>query len=115
MWLVDENLPPQLYKVLEEFGITASSATYAGLAGMTNGVLTKKAFDLGFRVIITQDKTFSQDAAHALKQYSSFCVVVMVLSQTPAKTFLERFKSEWIKNPIVPRSGEVALWPILSL
>jgi hypothetical protein len=33
---VDED-----HAVLAEFGITAQSAAYAGLAGMTNGVLTK--------------------------------------------------------------------------
>ena len=57
MWLVDENLPPKLYRTLEDFGIPAQSATYAGLSGITNGVLTKKAFERGFRVIVTQDKT----------------------------------------------------------
>ena len=111
MWLVDENLPPKLYRALEEFGITAKSATYAGLSGITNGVLTKKAFEMGFRVIITQDKTFVIDAASALKQYPTFCVVVLLLSQTPANTFLERFKDEWRKMPIIPQESGVVVWP----
>ena len=111
MWLVDENLPPKLYRALEDFGIPAQSATYAGLSGITNGVLTKKAFDMGFRVIVTQDKTFAQDAAAALKQHPTFCVVVLLLDQTPAKTFLERFKEKWRKNPIVPKEGGVVVWP----
>jgi predicted nuclease of predicted toxin-antitoxin system len=111
VWLVDENLPPKLYRALEEFGISAKSATYAGLGGITNGVLTRKAFEMGFRVIITQDKTFVQDAAVALKQHPTFCVVVLVLDQTPAKTFLERFKEEWSNNPIVPKEGDVVMWP----
>ena len=111
VWLVDENLPPKLYRVLEEYGISAKSATYAGLGGITNGVLTRKAFQMGFRVIITQDKTFVIDATSALKQYPTFCVVVLVLSQTPANTFLERFKDEWSKMPIIPKEGGVVVWP----
>ena len=111
MWLVDENLPPKLYAVFAEFGITAQSASYAGLAGLTNGVLTKKAIDLGFSVIVTQDKTFVDDAAAVLKLNPKFAVIVLVLPQVPASSFLERFRSDWTKQPIVPVEGKVVVWP----
>lgn len=114
MWLIDENLHTQLHKTLIELGIIAQTVEFAGLSGLDNGVLTREAFNLGFRCILTQDRDFPRDAEKALSQTPGMALVIIRLSQTPAKTYLERFRSCWEKNQIAPIAGQVIEWGELA-
>ncbi len=110
MWLIDENLHIQLHKTLAELGVKAQTVSFAGLSGLDNGILTRKAFEFGFRCILTQDKDFPKDAARALRETPEMAVVIIKLAQTPAKTYLERFKELWWQSSIAPIQGKVTEW-----
>ena len=110
MWLIDENLHTQLYKVLAEFGITAHSVDFAGLSGLDNGILTREAFKLGFRCILTQDKDFPRDAEKALTETPEMALVVIRLPQTPAKSYLQRFRARWGVEKICAVPGKAIEW-----
>ena len=110
MWLIDENLHIGLHKILAEFGISSKSVSYAGLSGIDNGALTKAAHELGYRCILTRDRTFPRDAGHALAQTPEMAIVIVKLSQNPLRTYLERFKIAFAKNPIVPQAGNIVEW-----
>ena len=110
MWLIDENLPVQLHKTLAQLGLKAQPVSFAGLSGLDNNILTRKAFELGFRCILTQDKDFPKDAEKALQETPEMAVVIVKIAQTPAKTYLERFTARWQQSPIVPNQGKVTHW-----
>ena len=111
MWLVDENLPPRLFRIFKKYGIDCQSAEFAGVSGMKNGVLTRRIAELGFSCILTQDRLFAQDAALALREFPHLAVVVIQLSQVPARTYLIRFEELLQREPIVPQAGLVVFWP----
>ncbi len=108
--MIDENLHTGLYKILAEFGVPSKSVSYAGLSGFDNGTLTKAAYELGYRCILTRDRTFPRDAGHALAQTPEMAIVVVKLAQNPPHTYLVRFKLAFAQNPIVPLAGNILEW-----
>ena len=111
MWLIDENLPDALYKILEGYGVRAQSASYAGFSGLKNGELTQEAYSKGFRTILTQDKTFASDAAEVIARLPGISIVVINIEQFPKKKYLDIFATEYKNSPIIPVPGSVLYWP----
>ncbi len=111
MWLIDENLHTGLHKILADFGIESKSVSFAGLSGIDNGALTTAALELGFLCILTRDLTFPRDAGHALAIAPEMAIVIVTLSQNPPRTYLERFRISFARNPIVPVAGSILEWP----
>ena len=72
--------------------------------------LTKAAHSLGYRCILTRDRTFPRDAGHASAQTPEIVIVIGKLSQNPPRTYLERFKTLFAANPIVPDAGNIVEW-----
>ncbi len=112
--LIDNNVKQTVHLVLKEFGYFAETAKYHGLQDLSNGQLTKAAFNLGFRCILTQDKFFQKDAAQVLKSHPEMAIVLidtLKLKQLPRDDYLERFKLELTKKTITPIAGKLTIWP----
>ena len=100
--------------VLQEFGHEAETAQHNGLESLSNGTLSAEAFRLGFRCILTQDKTFALDAAKVLESLPELAVVLVLterIPQKPRETYLERFRDALRKHPLLPVPGCVVHWP----
>lgn len=111
MWLLDVNLPKKIGPLLGEWGIEARSADDQGWGGLTNGALVEAATQAGFRCILTRDRLSGQSAARALKRFPNFCVVLVTIPQLRGPEFLERFRREWDRGPILLVSGQLLFWP----
>src|ERR1700761_9503988 len=57
--LLDENVPHQLRLHLTEH--ETITASYAGFAGLKNGMLLNAATEAGFNVLVTADKTIQDE------------------------------------------------------
>ena len=112
--LVDHNVRQGVFRVLQEFGHEAETAQHNGLESLSNGTLSAEAFRLGFRCILTQDKTFALDAAKVLESLPELAVVLVLterIPQKPRETYLERFRDALRKHPLLPVPGCVVHWP----
>lgn len=112
--LIDHNVKPAIRTVLADLGWEAESAKFNKLDKMTNGMLTREAYRLGFRCILTQDRSFENEAAHVLKDLPMMAIIVIdtkVLSQNPRSTYLRRFRDMAAKSKLRPVAGKVTLWP----
>ena len=97
--------------LLGELGIEAHCAGDREWEGLTNGALVEAAEQSGCRCIFTRDRLFSESAARALKRFPEFCVVLVTTPQLRGPEFLEQFRSEWARSPILPVAGRLLRWP----
>ena len=111
MWLLDVNMPKKVGSVLGEFGIKAQSADDRGWGGLTNGALVEVAAEAGFQRVLTRDRLFSESAAHTLKRFPAFCVVLVTIPQLRGFEFLEHFRRSWDQRPIQLVAGKLLCWP----
>jgi len=101
MWLLDKNLPKAFYLELSSRNIRCQSAgsislDFIGrpdltLGNLENGALTRAAVSLGFKALLTRDKTYAIDAKAALAEHRPFLVVVILFEQSPHDTLRARF------------------------
>ena len=110
MWLIDENLNVRLHQILNELGIKAQTATYAGFKGMENGELLSAAKKAGFTAILTRDNLYAQDSGF-LSGVSVDIGIVVIEVRVPQDTLLTWFRQQFATNPIMPVPGKVVTWP----
>ncbi len=89
MWLLDANMDVHLLALLREFDVEGEAATRKGWGALDNGELVSAAAEAGFTCLLTQDRLFGESAAHALKAYPNFSVVVVRLRQKPWREYQE--------------------------
>jgi predicted nuclease of predicted toxin-antitoxin system len=112
--LIDNNVKQSVHIILAQYDFVAETAMFHGLADLSNGELTKAAFALGFRCILTQDKSFIREAAHVLSALPEMALILIdtsKLKQTPRETYLDRFKSALENERLNPVAGKLILWP----
>ncbi len=93
--LIDHNVHQGVFYILQEFGYSAETAKYNHLEMLSNGKLSAEAFKLGFRCILTQDKTFSLDAKRVLETLPQISIILILpeyLPQKPRESYLQRFR-----------------------
>ena len=110
MWLIDENLNVRLHQVLNDLGVTAQSASYAGFNGMKNGELLSAAKKAGFTAILTRDNLYAQDSGFLSGAFGDIGIVAIEV-RVPQDTFLTWFRQEFASNPVQPIAGKVVIWP----
>src|SRR5260221_4905660 len=111
MWLLDANMDVHLYSLLRELGISAESAAFRGWKALENGQLVTAAVAAGFECLLTRDGLFGESAAKALKEFSTFAVVVVTVPQQPWPKYKESFLRHWQADPICPLAGRLTTWP----
>jgi hypothetical protein len=112
MWLLDKNVPRQMMGFLRSLGLDAHHAGDLGWGALRNGVLTRTAYDAGYRVLITHDQDFDRDAAKELEWRSDFCVVKILLDTPGKHAYVELLEKYWSREAIIPRFGACILWPV---
>ena len=111
MWLLDKNVPRQTLMFLRACGLTAEHAGDLGWGALRNGVLTRTAYDAGFRVLLTHDLDFDKEAAKELLARSDFAVVKILLD-TPGKVaYLALLDKYWALERIQSMPGCSINWP----
>ena len=114
-WLVDHNVHQGVFRILEDAGIEAATAEFLGLESLKNGALVRKASELGFTSLLTQDTTFALDASRALRENPAMCIIVIdtrTLPQSPGgRAYLQRFADVFKAEPIRPVPGQLIRWP----
>lgn len=111
MYLIDKNLPIQLFALLGEFGIAAETAEFRKWSALTDGELVRSAAQAGFTCILTRDRLFARSAARQLKEFPTLSIVVVELPQLRREPFLDAFRKAWSRNPIQPLAGRATNWP----
>jgi predicted nuclease of predicted toxin-antitoxin system len=111
MWLLDKNVPIQLERLLQEFGVAAATADSRGFGGLANGELVASANAIGVTCILTRDLLFAQSAKKSLRLHGDVCVVLLTLPQMRAPGFLQAFRESWSRAPIRPVPGQTISWP----
>ena len=111
MWLIDKNLPIQLFLLLEEFGIKAVTAEYQGWGGFTDSALVAAAIESGVVCILTRDRHFSQSAAKVFNHQPELAIVIVEIPQMHRRQFLHEFREAWSRQAISPVPGMVITWP----
>ncbi len=111
MWLLDHNLPRQVYDVLKSLSVTCETTDNRGWDSLENGDLVSVASDAGFVCILTRDVLFSLSAAKALKKYPNFAVVLIRLPQAKGSVYAASFRECWNRQKIEPVGGARIEWP----
>ena len=111
MWLLDHNLPRQLQRILQSFGIPAETTAERGWQKLSNGELTKIAVEEGMKCILTKDADFGQSAAKALKKFPTISIVLIKLPQERGPAYANAFQEAWSRKPITPLVGKLIQWP----
>jgi predicted nuclease of predicted toxin-antitoxin system len=111
MWLLDVNMPKRLTSLLKELSIEGVTTQSRGWNTLTNGRLVEAAASAGFSCLLTRDRRFGDSASAALKQFSTFSVVIVTLPQLREQQFLEAFRTAWNNSPILPVPGHRTSWP----
>jgi len=111
MWLLDHNLPRQVYEFLKSISLTVETTHFRGWGALSNGHLVKAAIDSGFVCILTKDVLFRESAAKTLKIYPQFSIVLITLPQQKGTLYAKAFQEFWAKNPIKPTAGQLVIWP----
>ena len=113
MWLLDVNLPTGLVGVLGSYGIACETTVGRGWRDLTNGMLVATAFQAGFRVFLTRDRLFREDASKSLRTSPEIAIVVVTLPQARAAPYLSAFTDRWRERSIQPEAGRVIEWPTM--
>ncbi len=111
MWLLDANMDVHLVQTLNELGVSSNTAASRGWKALSNGELVSEAVAAGFTCLLTRDQLFGESAARALKNFSTFAVVIVDLPQQRWQTYQERFVTAWAARPIEPVAGTLVHWP----
>jgi len=111
MWLLDHNLPVQLKATLQSLKIDCDTTRARGWDKLQNGELVAASFTAGFRCILTRDVLFAKEAEKALKSHASMAVVLLRVPQRRSIVYIQTFLTEWMKNPISPKAGQLLNWP----
>jgi len=111
MWLLDKNVPIQLERLLQEFGIEATTADSRGFGTLTNGELVASAAAIDVTCILTRDQRFAETAKKSIRFHNNICIVVLTLPQLRAPGFLQAFRMAWSQAPIQPVAGQAISWP----
>ena len=112
MWLLDKNVPRQMVAFLQGKGIDAKHAGDLGWGALRNGVLTRTAYQAGYRVLVTHDLDFDRDAAKELASRKDFAVVKIMLDTPGKSAYLALLAKYWLLEPIKPAPGGSVEWPI---
>ncbi len=111
MWLLDHNLPRQLYETLRSLSIPCETTDKRGWDELENGALVVAAEKSGFDCILTRDVLFGMSAAKALKKHPTMAVVLLRLPQAKGTVYATTFLSHWKKQKIIPNAGKLIEWP----
>jgi hypothetical protein len=111
MWLLDHNLPRQVYEALKSLTIQCETTDKRGWDGLENGDLVSAASEAGFTCILTRDVLFSLSAAKALKKYPQMAVILIRLPQAKGSIYASNFVKHWGESKINPVSGKLLEWP----
>lgn len=114
MWLVDHNIPVGIFSALLRFGKNVQTVSQNGWERLENGKLVSAAYLNGFKVIITKDRLFAEDAARALSNHPDFAVVLVRLPKQIAANQLDQvdwFIDTFQNSPIIPIAGRMIEWP----
>ena len=112
MWLLDHNLPRQLYEVfVSSLKISAETANNRQWETLENGALVRAAVHAGFTCILTKDVRFRESAAKTLLLYPDFSIVLITLKQQRGIHYAEAFLGAWKVAPILPIPGQLVVWP----
>jgi alkanesulfonate monooxygenase SsuD/methylene tetrahydromethanopterin reductase-like flavin-dependent oxidoreductase (luciferase family) len=111
MLLLDHNLPHQLEGLLTTYGLKAETAASRGWERLRNGELVAAAHAAGFDTIFTRDRRFAESASKSLKALPTMALVVIKLPQRSWKLYADAFRRAWAQTPVLPRPGQVVLWP----
>jgi hypothetical protein len=114
MWLLDHNLPRQVYDVLKSLSVSCETTDNRGWDALENGALVSAAYEAGFDCILTRDVLFSESAGKALKNYPKMAVVLLRLPQAKGSIYAATFVNNWKNQKIIPIPGKLVEWPILS-
>ena len=76
MWLLDAIVDVHLALILTQQGITCDTVVRRGWKALSNGDLVAAAYAEGFRCLLTRDQLFGESAAHSLKSFPQFAVVI---------------------------------------
>ncbi len=112
MWLLDKNVPRQVMAFLRSVGIDSKHAGDIGWGALRNGVLTKTAYEAGYRVLVTHDLDFDRDAAKELAGRKDFAVVKILLDTPGKHAYLALLDKYWLLEQIVPKFGGSIEWPM---
>ncbi len=112
MWLLDHNLPRQLYEVFKEsIKIPVETANNRNWEALENGELVRAAVAGGFSCILTKDVRFRDSASKTLLFYPNFSIVLITLKQQRGPLYAKAFLSSWSAAPIQPVPGRLVIWP----
>lgn len=111
MWLLDANVDVHLVAVLKQWGILCDTASHRGWKAVSNGELVAKAFQEGFRCLLTRDRLFGEAASEALRLFPDFGIVVITLPQARWPEYRQQFLEAWANSPIQPLPGRIISWP----
>jgi hypothetical protein len=111
MWLLDHNLPRQVYEVLKSLSVHCETTDNRGWDHLENGDLVSVANQAGFDCILTRDVLFGLSAAKALKKYPQMAVVLIRLPQAKGSVYSVRFMDQWKQQKITPKAGSLIEWP----
>ena len=112
MWLLDKNVPIQMVAFLRDRNIEAKHAGDLEWGALRNGVLTKTAYEAGYRVLVTHDLDFDRDAAKELAIRSDFAVVKILLDTPGKSAYVALLGKYWPREPMIPTFGSSVAWPI---
>lgn len=112
MWLLDHNLPRQLYEVFKKtLKLPADTVRHRGWDHLENGELVEAAVKGGFVCILTKDVRFRESAAKTLKKYPTFSIVLITLKQQKGSLYTQEFLAVWSVRSIAPEPGQLVIWP----
>lgn len=112
MWLLDHNLPRQIFEVFRNsIHIPAETTSNRKWEYLENGDLVRIAVAAGFTCILTKDVRFRESAAKTLLIYPSFSIVLITIKQQRGPLYAEAFLSAWKIAPIKPVPGHLVVWP----
>ena len=111
MWLLDHNLPVQLKPTILSLKVDCDTTRARGWDNLQNGELVAVSFAAGFRCILTRDVRFAKDAEKALKSHPTMAVVLIRLPQRRGSGYIQEFLSAWKTATIVPKPGQMFVWP----
>ncbi|MBI3535245.1 MAG: DUF5615 family PIN-like protein [Deltaproteobacteria bacterium] len=110
MWLLDHNLPRQLFEVFRDsIGISVETASNRQWEYLENGDLVRTAVAAGFTCILTKDVRFHESAAKTLLLHPNFSIVLITLKQQRGPLYAKEFLSAWKIKPIQPSPGQLVI------
>jgi predicted nuclease of predicted toxin-antitoxin system len=110
IWLIDANIDPKLYKVLDQHGIKAESSKFHGVTALSNGKLLDWAISNNFCGIITQDRDYHKDSNFT--ENHNFCIVILALpNNIPQRDLLDWVDNQLLISKFKCTPGKLIWWP----